>query len=161
MNESMVKAINEQIGHELDSAYLYLAMSIAMKDAFFSGYAQWLEKQYHEEMEHAYKFIEYLQDRGEKVLLKNINVEPWEGKCPMEVAKATLEHEKFVTSKINELYELAIEQKDWATKEFLVWYINEQVEEEASATEVIDMFTLAGDYRGAQMMVDSKLADRK
>lgn len=161
MKESMVKAINEQIGYELDSAYLYLSMSIAMKDAFFNGYAAWLEKQYKEEMEHAHKLMSYLQERGQKIELRSINIKPWDGECPVEVAKATLAHEQFITSKINALYELAMEEKDWATKEFLAWYVTEQVEEEANANEVIDMFVLAGDHRGAQMMIDAKLAGRK
>lgn len=161
MNENMVKAINEQIELELESAYLYLAMSIAMKEAFFNGYGAWLVKQYKEEVEHAEKFIGFLQERGAAVELNTIKIKPWEGKCPIEVAKASLAHEKFITSKINALYELAINEKDWATKQFLDWFIAEQVEEEANANDVVDMFTLAGDHRGAQMMIDSKLGSRQ
>lgn len=161
MNELMVKAINEQIKYEFESAYLYLAMSVAMKDNFYNGYGNWLQKQYQEELEHAHKFISFLQERGEKVELSTINIEPWAGNDPLEIAKESLAHEKFVTSKINDLYEMALNQKDWATKEFLGWYVTEQVEEEANASDIVEMFTIAAGNRATEMLVDSKLGARQ
>lgn len=157
MTEKMVQAFNDQIEFEFSSAYIYLAMSVAMKEAKYPGYAAWLKKHHLEELEHAHKLIAYLQDRDEKVVLRAIPVTEWKGQDPLEVAKAVLAHEQNVTAKIHSLYEEAFLQKDWSTHQFVGWFVAEQVEEEAIARDVIDMFTFAGTDRASQMLVDAKL----
>ncbi len=161
MNEKLVKALNEQIAFEFESAYLYLAMAIKMKDNKYPGYGLWLQKQYEEEMGHAMKFISYLEDRDEKPQLQDIVIPKVTFDVPLDVAKAVLKHEQLVTTKINGLYKLALAEEDYATQQLLGWYITEQVEEEANARDIIDNFTFAGENRASQMLVDSKLGARQ
>ncbi len=161
MNKKLAKALNEQVIFELNSAYLYLALSLAMSDAKMSGFAAWLRVQYQEEMDHAFKFISYLGDRNESVTLGDIKAQASKIDEPLKVAKAVLAHEELITSKINDLYELATEEKDYATVQFLNWFITEQVEEEATARNLVDEFTFAGDSKASQLFVDAKLGGRQ
>lgn len=161
MNEKIAKALNEQVIFELNSAYLYLAMSLAMSDAKLSGFSAWLRLQYQEEMEHAFKFISYLEDRNQSVTLGDIKAHAVTFTEPLEVAKAVLAHEQLITSKINDLYSLAMGEHDYATVQFLNWFIGEQVEEEANARDLVDQFTFAGDNKASQLFVDAKLGNRQ
>lgn len=161
MNKKIAKALNDQIVFEFDSAYLYLAMSLAMTDAKMPGFAKWLRVQYEEEMQHGYKLLTYLQERDETVVLGDIKASKITQDSALEIAKAVLAHEQAVSSKIGELYELAMKEKDFATVQLLGWFISEQVEEEANARDLIDQFTFAGDNKTAQLFVDSKLGGRQ
>ncbi|MBP6922787.1 ferritin [Veillonella sp. YH-vei2232] len=161
MNSKIAAALNEQVIFEFNASYLYLAMSIAMADAKMNGYAAWLQAQYQEELDHAHKFITYLQDCDQTITLGDIKGEACQLDNPLEVAKAVLAHEQMITSKIHALYGLAQEEKDYATVEFLSWFVKEQVEEEASARGIIDQFTFAGDSKSSQLFVDAKLGQRQ
>ncbi len=158
MSKKVVAALNEQINLEMESAYIYLALSLEMADKKLNGYAQWLRDHYEEEMTHAFKMIEYLQDRDAKVELATIKIEKSEVKSGLEAAKKVLAHEQIVTKKINKLYGLAMEEEDFATREFLGWFVTEQVEEEKVAREIIDLFEMADDSKSAMLYVDAKIA---
>lgn len=161
MKKSIAKALNEQVIFEFNSAYLYLALSLAMADESFKGFSAWLRLQYQEEMEHAFKFIDYLESRDEKTTLGDIKAQAIDIKDPLKVAEAVLKHEQVITEKINDLYALAMEEKDFATMNFLNWFVTEQVEEEESARNLVDEFKFAGDSRASQLFVDARLGKRQ
>lgn len=145
-SEKVEKRINEQINLEMWSANLYLSMSIHFDVHGYHGFATWMMKQYEEEMEHAMKLIKYIIDRGGTPVIGQINVVPTGYGEPLEIFEHALGHEKVVTKSIEELYELAIAEKDYATQQFLMWFIEEQVEEEATASGIVDRIKLAGKF---------------
>lgn len=161
ISKKMSEAINAQINAEMWSAYLYLAMSMEATDKGLSGVANWFKKQYSEEMEHALKFVGYLQSQMVRVELKPIAEFPttWDG-CPLKMFENALAHEQKVTGMINDLYALATKEKDYATTIFLQWYVTEQIEEEANCQEIIDTLKCIGDDKAAFYMFDSKLGKR-
>jgi ferritin len=154
-------AINEQINKELYSAYLYLSMATQLDAENLPGFAHWMRVQYREETEHALKFYRYVDERGGRVLLKAIDAPPTEFGSPLEVFKAVLEHEQLVTGLINKLYEMALDEKDYATQSLLRWYIDEQVEEEANASYIVETLKLAGEKGNALILLDRQLAQRE
>lgn len=156
----MQEAINAQINAEMWSAYLYLAMSMDASNKGYKGIAHWFHKQYEEEMEHAFKFIHYLESQQARVELKAINKFPTSWKSPLDMFKETLKHEKVVTGLIHDLYALATKEKDYATTIFLQWYVTEQVEEEENAQELIDAMKCVGDDKAAFFMFDKGLSKR-
>ncbi len=145
-SEKVEKRINEQINLEMWSANLYLSMAIHFDLSGYKGFASWMKKQYDEEMEHAFKFMHYLMDRDGIPVIGQINVVPTGYGTPLEIFEHVLEHERVVTKSIEELYELAIAEKDYATQQFLLWFIEEQVEEEATASGLVDRIKLAGKF---------------
>ena len=161
MNTKVNKAINAQINAEMYSAYLYLAMAAYFDDKSLPGFANWMKMQAQEEMSHAMKFYNYAYERGGVVKLDAIAKPPTNFKSPLAVMKEVLAHEKVVTSLINGLYELASKEKDYASKSFLKWYIDEQVEEEANASELIERLQLAGEKGPGLFMMDKELAGRQ
>jgi ferritin len=160
ISKKMAKAINKQINAELYSSYLYFAMSSQAAVIGLKGLANWMYVQTKEEMTHALKFCNYLSDQGEQALMEAIGQPPTSFKSPLHMFEETLKHEKIVTSRINELANLAAEEKDHATAALLQWYITEQVEEEKNATEIIALLKMAGDNKGALIMLDKDLAAR-
>ncbi|MGM9843350.1 MAG: ferritin [Muribaculaceae bacterium] len=160
LSKKMEDALNEQINAELWSAYLYLSMGMNFEAAGRPGVANWFRIQFKEEQDHATIFMNYINSRGGRVVLKPIAEVPTEWCCPLEAFKATLEHERKVTALINNLYALAEEEKDYATREHLKWFVTEQVEEEENAQELIDKFTLIGDNGMGHYMLDQELAAR-
>lgn len=136
INERMQKEINEQINAEFWSAYLYLSMSAWFTQKNLPGFANWMYVQYQEEISHGMKMFRYIHERGGDVILKPIAKVDTKWKSPADAFKATLEHERKVTALINGLMDTAHEIKDYATINFLNWYIDEQVEEEANAEEI-------------------------
>ena len=161
MNKKIEKAINEQINAELYSAYMYLSMAAYFDGLGLTGFANWMKVQFEEEQFHAMKFYEFVYERGGDITLKAIDQPPVKFKSPLQAFQETLKHEKLVTSLINKLYELATKEKDYAFQSFLKWYIDEQVEEEANATEMIDKIKLAGEKGPGLFMLDKELAARK
>ena len=155
------EALNDQIQKELYSAYVYLAMCAYLEQKALPGCANWMKHQAHEELDHAMKLFDYIADRGGKALLRSIDAPPAEFGTPIEVFTTALEHERSVTKSIENLYALSVKEADYATQNHLQWFIDEQVEEEKSATEIVDMFTLAGDHTGAILMIDQKLGQRQ
>lgn len=160
ISERMQYAVNEQINAELYSSYLYLSMASYFDHAGLKGFSNWMNVQAQEELFHAIKFRNYIHERGGKVLLKPIAGPPSEWKSPLDAFKEVATHESKVTSLINNLADLAIELKDHATGNFLLWYINEQVEEEASAADVISRLKLIGENTSGLFMLDNELGAR-
>jgi ferritin len=161
LSRTMQDAINEQIKNEVYSAYLYLSMSAYCESINLPGFAHWMQMQAQEEMVHAMKFYGYVHDRGGRVVLLAIDQPPAEFQSPLDIFEKALEHEQKVTALINNLYELAIQEKDYASQVLLQWFVTEQVEEEDSATQVIDTLTMVGDSRQALLMLDRELGGRQ
>ncbi len=160
ISQKMQDAINSQIQAEMYSANLYLAMSVYCEGKSLKGFANWLKVQYQEETFHVMKFITYLVDRGGKVRLGTIDAPPAEFGTLSELFEKVLDHERHVTSLINKLYEVAVEEKDFAAQIFLQWFINEQVEEESSASEVIDKLAVIGEKTADILYLDKELSTR-
>ena len=154
-------AINEQIKNEMYSAYLYLSMSAYCESINLPGFAHWMQMQAQEEMVHAMKFYGYVHTRGGRVVLLAIDQPPAEFQSPLDIFEKALEHEQKVTAMISNLYDLAIQEKDYASQVLLQWFVTEQVEEEDSATKVIDTLKMVGDSRQALLMLDRELAGRQ
>ena len=160
LSKKMLNALNVQINKEMYSAYLYMSMSAYSQYIGLRGFANWFMVQYQEEMGHAMRIYDYVNNQGEKVMLKAIDEPPAEFESPLDMFEKTLTHEKFVTKSINELVGLAISEKDHATNIFLQWFVTEQVEEEANDNEIIDNIKLAGDQASGLFMVDKELSAR-
>ncbi len=156
----MQEAINNQVQEELYSAYLYLAMAADSEEKNLKGFANWLRVQYQEETGHAMKLHQYVLERGGKVSLKAIQAPPTEFGTPLQVFEQVLEHEQHVTSLINKLYETAVSEKDYAAQIFLQWFIEEQVEEEGNATEILEKLRMVGERSGAVLYLDKELKKR-
>jgi len=144
LSKTLLAEMNAQINKELYSAYLYLAMSAHFEEANLGGFAKWMSLQAKEEQEHAEKFYEYIHDRGGKVELKAIDAPVSNFGTPLDVFKLVQEHEKAVTASINGLYAQAVKDNDYAAQVFLNWFVNEQVEEEKNATEVVGWLEMVG-----------------
>ena len=160
INQLVQDAINEQINKELYSAYLYLAMSAYLEVEGYSGFASWTRKQAKEETEHAMKFFDFVNERGGNVLLQVIDKPTQEFGTPLQTFEEILKHEQKVTSSINALYEIALEQRDYATQVMLHWFIDEQVEEEENAGQMVDKLKIAGDSIGAILQLDREAGSR-
>jgi ferritin len=161
LSKAMQDAINEQIKNELYSAYLYLAMSHHYEEMNLGGFANWLKVQFQEEQGHAFKFMEYIHERGGQVVLKALDQPPSSFGTNKEVFQQVLEHEKKVTGWIYKLYELALKENDYPTQLMLQWFINEQVEEEKNASEIIAYLDMIDAHDTAVLMLDHDLGKRK
>ena len=153
-------ALNAQINDEQYAAQLYLAMSVALESRNFKGFAKWLRIQSAEETSHAMRLIDFVLERGGRVELKALQAPPVEFGGPLQVFEGALKHEQLVTSKIHALYEAARSAKDYATEVMLHWFISEQVEEEASAGEIVERIKAVGDQGGAIWYLDKELGKR-
>lgn len=160
LGKAMQDAINEQINKELYSAYLYLSMAAYAESENLSGVAHWMRMQYQEEVMHALKFFDYVNERGGRVVLAAIDQPQVEFESPVDVFNITLEHERKVTGLINNLYALAVKENDYASQMMLQWFITEQVEEEANAGQILDTLKMVGDNSQALLMLDRELAQR-
>jgi ferritin len=156
----MTKAFNKQVNAEIYSSYLYLSMSAALERMNLPGFANWMRIQAQEEMAHAKKFYHHIIERDGKVELAAIDAPPTKWDNVKTVAEGVLEHERHVTSLVNDLMDLAIGEKDHAGNMFIQWFVSEQVEEEASAQEVIGKIELAGDTAGGLYLLDQEMAKR-
>jgi len=160
LSDKMQKALNEQVNAELFSAYLYLSMCAHFQSQGLPGFANWMRVQTQEEMMHGMKIYDFIHERGGKVALEAIAQPETKWASPKDVFAATLEHERKVTSLINELVDLAVKQKDHATQIFLQWFVTEQVEEESSASAILDRLRLIGKDASTLFMLDQELAQR-
>lgn len=160
LSKKLEEAINKQINAELYSAYLYLSMAAYFETKNLPGFANWMRVQFQEEQFHAFKFFDYVNERGGRVTLETIEGPRTEWSNPIEVFEETLKHEYHVTSLINNLMDLAIEERDHATKSFLNWYIDEQVEEEANVTALTEQLKLIDGKGHGMLMLDKELATR-
>jgi ferritin len=161
LSKKVEKAINDQIQRELESAYIYLSMAAYCEAQNLGGFAHWMEVQFQEETEHALKFYNYIHDRGGRVMLQAIPQPPIEFESALDVFEKALAHEKKITGHINDLYALAVEEKDYASQVLLQWFVEEQVEEEKSAGDIVDTLKMIGDKGHALIMLDRQLAQRE
>ncbi len=160
LSKRMEKALNEQVNAELYSGYLYFSMAAYFTELNLAGFARWMECQALEEQYHAMKIYKFINSRGGRAIMAAIKAPPAEWDSPLAVFEATGEHEATVTGMINNLVDLAIKDKDHATNNFLQWYVAEQVEEEASAAEVVQKLKLMGQAPGGLFMIDQELGQR-
>ena len=160
ISKAMQEAINEQINKELYSSYLYLSMAAFFENKNLPGFAAWLRVQADEERGHGMKLYGHLLDRGGRVQLKAIAAPEFEWKSNLEAFRVVQEHEAKVTASINALYELALKEKDYPAQVLLQWYINEQVEEEKNAAEIVQQLELIDAHGTAVLMLDHQLGKR-
>lgn len=160
MNQRVEKAFNEQINEELFSSYVYLAMAAHFEALNWEGFAGWMKHQAQEEMEHAMRLFNHLTRRGGRVTLKAIGEPPLDFGTPLEAFEKALAHEQHITGTITALYELALEEKDYPAQLELQWFIDEQVEEEENTGRVVELLKMAGENKGALLMLDRELAKR-
>ncbi len=156
----MQKALNKHLNEELFSSYLYLSMAAYFESKNLKGFANWMRLQSQEEYTHGMKFYSYIIQVGGTVTLNQINAPKTSWKNHMEVFKETLEHEKFITELVNKLVDLAIIEKDHATNNFLQWFVNEQVEEVATAEDIVNKLEMIGDNKNGLFMLDRELGAR-
>jgi ferritin len=157
---SLENALNDQINAELYSAYMYLSMSAWFDDTGLPGMAKWMKAQYQEEMFHVDKFFHYVLERGGKVTLRAIEAPPTTWDSALDAFEKTLAHEQHVTGLINELASLCMDERDHATLNFLQWFIAEQVEEEATASELVNQLRMVGKSGHGMLMIDRELGIR-
>ncbi|MFW6154588.1 MAG: ferritin [Planctomycetota bacterium] len=160
LDKKMQTALNDQINAEMYSAYLYMAMAADFEANNLPGFGTWMMVQAQEEMTHARKIYDYINERGGRVTLKIIDQPPSEWETPLAAFQAAYEHEQLVTSKIHALVDTATSLKDHPTVNFLQWFVAEQVEEEASADEIVQQLTLMAEAPGALFMLDRELGRR-
>ena len=160
LNKRLEEALNRQLNAELYSAYFYLSMSAYFRNTGLDGFARWMQVQAMEEMNHVMKFYDFICDRGGRVVMHPIEGPPSDWDSPLAVFEATVAHEERVTGLINDLVNLAVEEKDHATNNFLQWFVSEQVEEEASANEAAQKLRLVDQSQGGLFMLDRELGAR-
>lgn len=160
IKKTIEDAINQQIVREMYSSNLYLSMSAYFSSINLKGFANWMHVQAEEEMMHALKFFDYILDRGGKVVVGAIAQPKIEWSSPLEAFSDAIHHEELVTSWINELADLAFAEKDHATTSMLQWFIDEQVEEEATTGEIVERLKLIGDDKGGLFFMDNELKQR-
>jgi ferritin len=160
ISEKIQNAINEQIKAEFDSAHLYLAMAAYCESINFKGFAIWFRKQAEEERGHAQRLFEYLVDRGGKVVLKGLDAPATDFGSMLNAFQKTLDHERHITGLINRVYEMAVGEKDYATQEHLNWFVKEQVEEEATASELLEQIKMVDGKPGSLIYLDRHAGKR-
>jgi ferritin len=160
LSEKTANALNGQLNAELYSAYLYLSMEAYFQAANLPGFANWMRVQVQEEQFHAMKFYDFINDRGGRVTLTQIEAPPNQWDSPLAVFEAVLAHEQKVTGLINDLVDLAIQEKDHAANSFLQWFVDEQVEEEDNAGTIVGQLKLIKDSPQALFLMDKELSQR-
>ena len=161
ISEKMQKALNDQINAEFFSAYLYLAMAAYFEEKNLPGFAHWMEVQYAEETMHGMKIYRYVVDRGGRAQFQAIEEPQRDWDSPLAAFEDAYKHEQYITGRINDLMKLALELSDFTTQSFLRWYLDEQVEEEANANEIVQSFHLMGDGKQSLFMLNRELKQRQ
>lgn len=160
LSQNVQDALNDQIQAELSSSYIYLAMAADFQDKNWPGFAAWMRVQSQEETGHAMKLFEYIVQRGGRVRLEAIEQPPAEYESPLAAFQKAYEHEQYITGRINSLFALAREGKDPATEALMQWFVNEQVEEEATAFQVVQTLKRVGASGSGLVMLDRQLGKR-
>ncbi len=160
ISKKMAEALNQQMGREFYSAYLYLAMSSYAAYIGMKGAANWFMVQYQEEMTHFMKIHDYVLNQGEQVLLGAVDATPASFKSLTDMFEQTLKHEKFITQSINEVMNTAVNEKDHATQIFMQWFVTEQIEEEANDNDILARLKLIGKEGNGLFMLDKDLGTR-
>ncbi len=158
--KKMEGQLNDQINYELFSSYLYLAMSADFKAKGFNGFAKWMQIQAQEELAHAMGFYNYVLSRGGHLNLIAIKAPRGQWNSALDAFSDTLKHEQSVTTRINEIAKIARDGDDFASANFIQWYVNEQVEEEANAQEIVNQLQMIDDSQQGLFMLDRNLATR-
>ena len=161
MNKKIENAFNKQINEELFSAYLYLSMSAYFEAESLKGMANWMRLQAQEEVTHAMKFYSFIHDRDGAVTLKELKAPKTKWKSPLDAFEDAYKHECKISGLIDGLVDLSKKENDHASSSFLKWFVDEQVEEEASVKEIVDRMKLAGDSKMALFMFDRELGQRQ
>ncbi|MCK4632170.1 MAG: ferritin [candidate division Zixibacteria bacterium] len=160
ISNKMQEAFNDQIAAELYSANLYLAMSAYLESIDLPGFGHWMRIQYQEEVSHAMKMFDYVIERDGRALVKAYDAPPADWKSALDVFEGALSHEQKVTGLINNLMDIALAEKDHASNIFLQWFVNEQVEEEATAKGVVQQLKMLGDSKAGMFQIDRELGQR-
>lgn len=160
LTDKMEEALNGQLNAELYSAYLYLSMSAYFQSVNLGGFATWMRVQAQEELVHAMKLYDFINERGGRTRLRQVDAPPTEWDFPLAAFEAAYAHEQKVTALINDLVDLALGEKDHASHVFLQWFVTEQVEEEDSANGVVQKLKLMGEAQGGLFMLDRELGQR-
>ena len=160
VSKTMNKNLNEQVKWELYSGYLYLGMAAYFQETGLPGFANWMRVQAQEELSHGIMFYNFILGRGGSIKLAAIDAPPANYKNSLEVFAKTLEHERSVSARINKLVSQAKKEEDFATEIFLQWFVTEQVEEEESATDVLNKLTLIKNDGQGLLMLDKELGAR-
>ncbi len=159
--QELEKMLNEQVKNEINAGYIYLSMAAWFESKNLPGFAGWMKAQHREEMSHAMKIFDYMADRGSKVVLLAIPEPKADFSSAMEAFQTALAHEQSVTAKIEELYSLSVKLNDTPSVIFLQWFVNEQVEEEKTAEDVIAQLSLVKEDSAAMLMLDRHLGARQ
>jgi ferritin len=160
ISNTMVDALNHQLNLELSSAYLYLGMAAHFEKENLQGFAHWMRRQEEEERTHAFKFFDHIVERGAAVKLGVIAAPPVAWDSHLSLFEEVLQHEKQVTAAIYGLMDQATAERDYATAQFLHWFVQEQVEEEAAATYVIERLKMVGESKSGLLYIDKELGKR-
>ena len=160
IGKAMQNALNDQINKELFSSYLYLSMAAFLEARNLPGFAHWMRVQEGEEREHAMKFFEFIIETGGTVELKAIDAPRGNWGTTLDLFEQVAEHEAQVTASIHDLYELALKEKDYPAQVMLQWFINEQVEEERNAAEIVASLKMIEARETAVLQLDHRLSKR-
>lgn len=160
ISKKLETAINEQLVKEIYSSNLYLSMSGYFHSISLSGMADWMRNQSKEELLHAYKLFDFVLARGGVPTIGEIDSPPNKWENPLDGFQVALEHEKLITKSINDLARLAQKEKDLSLEVLLHWFINEQVEEEATVQELVDRLKLAADSPGGLFILDNEMRNK-
>lgn len=161
INKKVQEAMNKQIQAELYSSYIYLSMAAYYDAENLPGFANWMRLQSQEELEHAMKFFDHINERGGRVVLMTIDAPPTEFESPLAAFKMAYHHEQKVTGLIHDLYGLATSENDYAALTMLQWFVDEQVEEEQNTMTVVEKLDMIGDNKMGLFMMDNVLAQRQ
>ncbi|MBN1915046.1 MAG: ferritin [Parachlamydiales bacterium] len=161
LNSKIQLSLNNQVNAEFYSAYLYLSMAAYFEAQGLKGMSHWMKRQAEEEISHGMKIFNYIYDRGGRVTLTQIETPPSNWKSPLEVFQESFKHETHVTKLIHDLVKLAQKENDIATESFLDWFVQEQVEEEASVATIIDQLLLTQENGASILFIDKHLGERK
>ncbi|MBU3916328.1 ferritin [bacterium] len=160
LSKKMENQLNEHTNAEFYSAHLYLSMSAYFKSIDLQGFSSWMLVQFEEEMFHAMKFFQFVDQMEGRVKLTSIEAPPVEWDSPLDVFQYTYKHEQIVSKKIHALVSLALAESDHSTNNFLQWFVSEQVEEESSVKSVLKKLKFVGDSKSALLMIDQELSKR-
>ena len=160
MKQQVLDAFNKHLNAESFSAHLYMSMSAYFQSENMKGMAHWMRLQADEETLHEMKFFDYILARGGKVVLEQVDAPPTDWESPLAAFEAAYAHEQEVTKKINTLVDLVLKESDHASNAFLQWFVTEQVEEEETASEIVEQLKMVGDESGALFLIDKELGLR-
>ena len=158
--EKVRKIMNEQIRHELESAYIYHSMAAWFHSANLEGMAHWMRCQIHEETVHAMKFFDHIIERGGEAALQDLKQLKTSWSSPIELWEDAWEHEQFITGKINGIMKVVREESDYAAEPLLAWFVEEQIEEEANSSSILEQMKMIGDSKQGLIMLDRELGSR-